>query len=53
MIVRLAAVTILLALFAMGFAELVEHDNRATDDLTPRSVAGCYDRGAVCPPSRG
>ncbi|MFD2237078.1 hypothetical protein [Aureimonas populi] len=53
MILRLASVTILLALFAIGFGTLARHESRSADDFAPRNVAGCYDQGAVCPPSRG
>lgn len=54
MILRLAVLTTLLALFAFGFSALVEHDNRnAASAWNPQPVASCFDQGAVCPRSPG
>ena len=46
MILRLTVLTMLLALFAMGFSSLVESRQRMPGIGT--ASAGCLDRGVIC-----
>ncbi|WP_185983094.1 hypothetical protein [Aureimonas mangrovi] len=52
MILRLAVLTILLALFAVSFSAIVEYDGRSANAWPQQPSAGCYDQGAVCAPQR-
>ncbi len=48
MLVRLSIVTSLLALFALSFSTLVEHDRRGHGAMATTVSHGCYDQGAIC-----
>ena len=48
MLVRLSIVTSLLALFAVSFSTLVEHDRHGHGSMATMASHGCYDQGAVC-----
>lgn len=48
MVFRLSLVTVLMAMFAVGFSELVDHSSRPLSGMTAKQ--GCYDTGAVCAP---
>jgi hypothetical protein len=52
MILRLAVLTILLALFAVSFSAIVEYDGRSANAWPQQPSAGCYDQGAICAPQR-
>lgn len=51
MIVRLAILSSILAVFAVSFSALVQYDGRNANAWSPQPSAGCYDQGAVCAPS--
>ncbi len=48
MLVRLSVVTTILALFALSFSTLVEHDRHGHGSMATTVSRGCYDQGAVC-----
>jgi len=49
MVLRLAVLTPLLAIFAFGFSTLV-HSNNEAKRLAFAPFSGCYDQGVVCSP---
>lgn len=49
MVLRLAVLTLLLAIFAFGFSTLV-HSNNESRRLASTPFSGCYDQGVVCSP---
>lgn len=51
MVVRLAVLSSILALFAVSFSALVHYDGRDANAWSGQPSAGCYDQGAVCAPS--
>lgn len=48
MITRLAVLTALVASFALGFSELVEHGRGGGSAYAQLPTPGCFDQGAVC-----